>query len=138
MTLGRNANTGARLHLVKPLGFTLEDKQLKRAGLDYHEFASVRVYECWQDCLTELAGRRFFAASTKGGTRYDEVDYQTGDVLLFGPETRGLPPEILQSFSPGQRLRLPMLPSSRSLNLSNAVAAILYEAWRQNGFNNGA
>jgi tRNA (cytidine/uridine-2'-O-)-methyltransferase len=131
------ANTGTRLHLVKPLGFALEDKQLRRAGLDYHEFASLLVHENWQDCLAALAGRRMFAASTRGSTRYDKVAYQTGDVFVFGPETRGLPAEILETFSPERRIRLPMLPHSRSLNLSNSAAVMVYEAWRQNGFEGG-
>jgi tRNA (cytidine/uridine-2'-O-)-methyltransferase len=131
------ANTGTTLHLVKPLGFTLEDKQLRRAGLDYHEFATLKVHECWQDCLSALRGRRMFAASTKGGTRYDGIAYQAGDAFVFGPETRGLPPEILESFEPERRIRLPMLPHSRSLNLANSVAVVVYEAWRQNGFAGG-
>jgi tRNA (cytidine/uridine-2'-O-)-methyltransferase len=131
------ANTGARLHLVKPLGFTLEDKQLKRAGLDYHEFASLIVHENWQDCLDALAGRRLFAATTRGSMPYDQVAYRAGDVFVFGPETRGLPPEILESFSTERRIRLPMLPHSRSLNLANSAAVIVYEAWRQNGFEGG-
>jgi len=131
------ANTGTRLHLVKPLGFTLEDKQLRRAGLDYHEFAALLVHESWQECLETLVGRRLFAASTKGSTPYTQVAYQPGDVFVFGPETRGLPPEILESFNPERRIRLPMLPHSRSLNLSNSAAVMVYEAWRQNGFEGG-
>lgn len=131
------ANTGATLHLVKPLGFTLEDKQLRRAGLDYHEFANLNVHEHWQACCAALAGRRMFAVTTKGSTRYDQAAYRPGDVLLFGCETRGLPSELVASFSPEQRIRLPMLPHSRSLNLSNAAAVILFEAWRQNGFAGG-
>jgi len=128
------ANTGARLHLVKPLGFTLEDKQLLRAGLDYHEFATITVHECWTDCVECFNDRRLFAVSTKGTQRYDLVDYAAGDVFVFGPETRGLPAEILQSVSEQQRIRVPMVPGNRSLNLSNAVAVVLYEAWRQGGF----
>lgn len=131
------ANTGAQLHLVMPLGFNLEDKQLRRAGLDYHEYASLKVHENWARCLECLQGRRLFAATTKGSTRYDRVAYRAGDAFVFGPESRGLPPEILASFAPEQRIRLPMLAHSRSLNLSNSATAILYEAWRQNGFAGG-
>lgn len=128
------ANTGARLHLVKPLGFTLEDKQLLRAGLDYHEFATIRVHESWSACMEDMKDRRVFALSTKGTQRYDLVDYAEGDAFVFGPETRGLPAEILGSVSEQQRLRVPMVSGSRSLNLSNTVAVVLYEAWRQAGF----
>ncbi len=131
------ANTGASLHLVKPLGFTLEDKQLLRAGLDYHEFASITVYESWAECLERMQDRRLFAVSTKGGQRYDLVRYTEGDALVFGPESRGLPAEILGSVSDQQRIRVPMVPGSRSLNLSNSVAVVLYEAWRQLGFEKG-
>lgn len=131
------ANTGATLHLIKPLGFDLDDKQMKRAGLDYHEFASLRVHACWEDCLAALQGRRMFAATTKGSERYDRITYEAGDVFVFGPESRGLPPEILGTFAPERRIRLPMLPHSRSLNLSNSAAVVLYEAWRQNGFSGG-
>jgi tRNA (cytidine/uridine-2'-O-)-methyltransferase len=125
------ANTGARLHLVKPLGFTLEDKQLLRAGLDYHEFATITVYESWAECAERLKSRRLFTVSTKGTQRYDLVDYQEGDAFMFGPETRGLPAEILGAVPEPQRIRVPMVPGSRSLNLSNAVAVVIYEAWRQ-------
>ncbi len=125
------ANTGASLHLVKPLGFTLEDKQLLRAGLDYHEFASITVYESWAECLERMKDRRLFAVSTKGRQRYDLVRYTEGDALVFGPESRGLPAEILGNVSDQQRIRVPMVPGSRSLNLSNSVAVVLYEAWRQ-------
>ena len=128
------ANTGARLHLVKPLGFTLEDKQMVRAGLDYHEFATVTVHDTWADCSAYFADRRMFAVSTKGSQRYDLNRYAKGDVFLFGPETRGLPGELLEGFPAQQRIRLPMLPESRSLNLSNAVAVVIYEALRQSGF----
>ena len=131
------ANTGARLHLVKPLGFTLEDKQLLRAGLDYHEFASIAVYESWADCVEGLKDRRLFAVSTKGTQRYDLVDYAEGDAFVFGPETRGLPAEILGAVAEPQRIRVPMVPGSRSLNLSNTVAVVLYEAWRQLEFSKG-
>lgn len=128
------ANTGANLHLVKPLGFTLEDKQLLRAGLDYHEFATIAVYQDWTECAERLKDRRIFAVSTKGRQRYDLVNYAAGDAFLFGPESRGLPPEILGSVSEQQRIRIPMVPGSRSLNLSNTVAVVLYEAWRQTSF----
>ncbi|KXK07781.1 MAG: RNA methyltransferase TrmH, group 2 [Nitrospira sp. OLB3] len=121
------ANTGSRLHLVKPLGFTMEDKQLLRAGLDYHEFARIALYETWTACAASFAGRRLFTVSTKGRQRYDLVAYRPGDVFLFGPESRGLPPEILQSVEEAQRIRLPMVSGSRSLNLSNAVAVVIYE-----------
>jgi tRNA (cytidine/uridine-2'-O-)-methyltransferase len=130
------ANTGCRLHLVEPLGFQLEDRQLKRAGLDYHEYATVRVHPGWQSLQRALPGGRFLAFSTRGDERYDRVGFKPGDVLVFGPETRGLPDEILQTFEPGNRLRLPMLPGNRSLNLSNAVAVAVFEGWRQNGFPN--
>ena len=131
------ANTGASLHLVKPLGFTLEDKQLLRAGLDYHEFASLTVYESWDECVARFTGTRLFAVSTKGRQRYDLVRYTEGDAFVFGPESRGLPPEILGSVSDEQRLRVPMVAGSRSLNLSNSVAVVLYEAWRQVEFGKG-
>ncbi|MEP7151748.1 MAG: tRNA (uridine(34)/cytosine(34)/5-carboxymethylaminomethyluridine(34)-2'-O)-methyltransferase TrmL [Nitrospira sp.] len=125
------ANTGARLHLVKPLGFTLEDKQLLRAGLDYHEFATLVVHESWGACVEQIKERRLFAVSTKGTQRYDLVNYAEGDAFVFGPESRGLPAEILGSVSEQQRIRVPMVPGSRSLNLSNTVAVVIYEAWRQ-------
>jgi len=128
------ANTGAQLHLVKPLGFTLEDKQLKRAGLDYHEFATLNVHEGWAECKLALAGKRMFALTTKGSTRHTDISFQPDDVFVFGPETRGLPEEIRNEFTPERRVRLPMLESSRSLNLSNSTAILLYEAWRQNNF----
>lgn len=131
------ANTGARLHLVKPLGFTLEDKQLLRAGLDYHEFATIEVHESWADCVVSVKDRRLFAVSTKGIQRYDQVDYIAGDVFVFGPESRGLPTEILETVSERQCIRVPMVPGNRSLNLSNAVAVVIYEAWRQVGFGTG-
>ena len=131
------ANTGASLHLVKPLGFALEDKQLKRAGLDYHEYASLQVHENWEDCKTALAGRRMFALTTKGSTCHADIKFEKDDVFVFGPETRGLPEEIRAEFSPEHRVRLPMLPKSRSLNLSNSASILLYEAWRQIGFEGG-
>lgn len=128
------ANTGTRLHLVKPLGFSLDDRQLVRAGLDYHEFTTLAVYNVWLDCAKRFAGSRVFAVSTKGTRRYDLNVYAAGDAFMFGPETRGLPADILESVPEQQRLRLPMVPGSRSLNLSNAVAVVVYEAWRQVAF----
>jgi tRNA (cytidine/uridine-2'-O-)-methyltransferase len=128
------ANTGAKLHLVKPLGFTLEDKQLLRAGLDYHEFATITVYDSWPDCAERFKDRRLFAVSTKGIQRYDLVDFAADDVFVFGPESRGLPAEIRESVAEQQYIHVPMVPGNRSLNLSNAVAVVIYEAWRQVGF----
>lgn len=131
------ANTGAQLHLVKPLGFSLEDKQLKRAGLDYHEYANLQVHEHWEACKQALAGKRMFALTTKGSTRHTDLSFQIGDVFVFGPETRGLPQAIRDEFLHEHRVRLPMLADSRSLNLSNSAAILLYEAWRQIDFQNG-
>ena len=131
------ANTGCTLHLVEPLGFTLEDKQLRRAGLDYHEYASLHIHPDWTTCRQHLGDRRIFALTTKGSSSIADCAFQPDDVLLFGPETRGLPAEILAEFSAEQRIRLPMMPSSRSLNLSNTVAIVVFEAWRQNGFAGG-
>lgn len=132
------ANTGAMLHLVKPLGFSLEDKQLVRAGLDYHEFATITVHDGWAECAARFKDRRLFAVSTKGTQRYDLIEYAKGDAFLFGPESRGLPLEILESVAERQRIRLPMTPDSRSLNLSNTVAVVIYEAWRQVDFGTSA
>jgi len=132
------ANTGTRLHLVKPLGFTLEGKQLLRAGLDYHEFATITVHESWAECAERFKDRRLFAVSTKGTRQYDLVDYAVGDAFVFGPESRGLPAEILGTVAAQQRICVPMVPGNRSLNLSNAVAVVIYEAWRQVGFGTGA
>ena len=128
------ANTGARLHLVEPLGFSMDDRQLRRAGLDYHEMANVQVHRDWPACRAAFAGRRMYAASTRGTVRYADARFAAGDVFVFGAETRGLPQEILEEFPPARRLRLPMRPGNRSLNLSNAAAVALYEAWRQQGF----
>lgn len=128
------ANTGARLHLVGPLGFSMEHRQLKRAGLDYHELASVRVHRDWAGCREALSGRRQFVLTTRGATGYAEVRYAAEDVFVFGAETAGLPEEVLGEFPPDCRLRLPMRPGNRSINLSNTVAVVLYEAWRQLGF----
>jgi tRNA (cytidine/uridine-2'-O-)-methyltransferase len=131
------ANTGTRLHLVKPLGFSLEDKQLVRAGVDYHEFATLSVYDNWTECAAHFKTHRLFAVSTRNSRRYDRVTYSKGDAFLFGPETSGLPTALLESFADERRIRLPMRPESRSLNLSNAVAVVVYEAWRQMSFENG-
>ena len=131
------ANSGADLHLVKPLGFPLDSAKLKRAGLDYHEFARITVHEDFAACLQALAGRRIFALSPKGQTRPDHAAFQAGDVFLFGPETRGLPADILDNLPPAHKLRLPMKPGSRSMNLSNTVAVMLYEAWRQQDYAGG-
>ncbi|MFO1381061.1 MAG: tRNA (cytidine(34)-2'-O)-methyltransferase [Chitinivorax sp.] len=128
------ANSGCDLHLVKPLGFPLDDAKMRRAGLDYHEYASMTVHENWSDCCRALAGRRMFAATTRASTRYDRIQYQPGDVFVFGRETSGLPEDVRESFPPGQRIKLPMRPDNRSLNLSNSVAIVVYEAWRQHDF----
>ena len=132
------ANTGVRLHVVRPLGFELDDKQLRRAGLDYHEFASLEVHDSLEDCLGSLADRRIFAVSTRGTTDYSQPSYQPGDAFLLGPETRGLPQQLLDDLPAEQVLRIPMRPDSRSLNLSNAAAILVYEAWKQQAFVNGA
>ena len=131
------ANTGAELHLVEPLGFAWEDRSLKRAGLDYHEFASVFRHADWETCKAALAGRRRFAITTRGGRQYHTPDFKPDDVFVFGNETSGLPAEVMAEFAEDQRLRLPMLAGQRSLNLSNAVAVTVFEAWRQNGFTEG-
>jgi tRNA (cytidine/uridine-2'-O-)-methyltransferase len=128
------ANTGTRLHLVKPLGFTLEDRYLRRAGLDYHEMANVTQHDTLESCLETLAGRRVFALSTKGRTSYAGIAYARGDVFLMGPETAGLPALVLAQVSGERMLRIPMREGNRSLNLSNAAAVVVYEAWRQLGF----
>ncbi|MFD1122240.1 tRNA (uridine(34)/cytosine(34)/5-carboxymethylaminomethyluridine(34)-2'-O)-methyltransferase TrmL [Methylophilus flavus] len=131
------ANAGASLHLVKPLGFELSDKHLKRAGLDYHEYAELKVYENWAACQQALQEKRMFAITTKGSTRHTDLTFQDEDVFVFGPESRGLPEDIRAQFTPAHRVRLPMLPHSRSLNLSNSAAILLYEAWRQIDFSGG-
>lgn len=132
------ANAGARLHLIEPLGFTMDDRQLRRAGLDYHELATVSVHRDWKACLEALGERRLFAFSTRGARRYTEVAYLPGDAFVFGAETSGLPASVLENFPEERRLRLPMRPGNRSLNLSNAVAVVVFEAWRQLGFPGGA
>ena len=128
------ANTGVQLHLVEPLGFAMEDRALKRAGLDYHEYASVKLHPDWAHCAAALAGRRMFALSTRNSRCYAEAAFQAGDALVFGSETRGLPQDLLDSFDAAHRLRIPMRTGNRSLNLSNAVAVVVLEAWRQCGF----
>jgi tRNA (cytidine/uridine-2'-O-)-methyltransferase len=128
------ANTGAQLHLIEPLGFELDDARLRRAGLDYHEWAAVKTYRNYADFLDQNKPSRLFALTTKGTVTYNTIDFQTGDFLLLGPETRGLPSSILETLPETQRLRIPMLANSRSLNLSNAAAIVLYEAWRQHNF----
>lgn len=136
------ANTGAQLHLVRPLGFALEDKQLRRAGLDYHEYARVQLHDDLDAALAAIAGAteatpRVFALSTRGTVRHDTPGYRPGDTFLFGRETCGLPPDVLEAIPPQQRLRLPMQAGNRSVNLSNTVAVVVFEAWRQLGFAGG-
>ncbi|MEE3117882.1 tRNA (uridine(34)/cytosine(34)/5-carboxymethylaminomethyluridine(34)-2'-O)-methyltransferase TrmL [Marinobacter sp.] len=128
------ANTGCQLHLIEPLGFSLEDKQMRRAGLDYSEYATVKVHPDYASFLSSEQPRRLFGLTTKGSRPYHEVAFEAGDYLMFGPETRGLPAEIREALPPAQRLRVPMRPESRSLNLSNTAALVVYEAWRQLGF----
>lgn len=129
------ANTGARLHLIHPLGFALDDKRMRRAGLDYHEWADVQQHPNFAAFMQQLGAGRLLAFSTRSPTRFDCCTYRDGDVLLFGPETRGLPPEVLDNLPEAHKLRLPMQPNQRSLNLSNAVAVAVFEAWRQLEFN---
>jgi tRNA (cytidine/uridine-2'-O-)-methyltransferase len=128
------ANTGARLHLVEPLGFAMDDRQLRRAGLDYHEYASVKTHRDWPTCRGFFDGRRIFAFTTTAARLYADAAYARDDVFVFGSETRGLPQPLLAGFAAQQRLRLPMRPGNRSINLSNAVAVVVFEAWRQIGF----
>ena len=128
------ANVGATLHLIEPLGFSLDDRLLRRAGLDYREWAEVRVHGSLSDCLDGIARDRVFALSTRGQVRYDVPAYRPGDSFLLGPETRGLPRDLLEGLPAERCLRLPMRPGNRSLNLSNAAAVVLFEAWRQLGF----
>lgn len=134
------ANTGAHLHLVEPLGFPLDDAKMRRAGLDYHEYAEMKVHRNWDACVNDLKPDpgRMFALTTHGSTPFAQVTFRPGDVFVFGSETRGLAPALRESFPPGQRIRLPMRPGNRSLNLSNTVAVVVFEAWRQNGFAGGS
>ncbi len=131
------ANTGCQLHLIEPLGFDMDEKKLRRAGLDYHQLAHVKRHANYDAFLKEVAGRRIFACTTKGSRPHTDAQYQAGDVLLFGSETSGLPDAIRDGFAPEQRIRVPMMPESRSLNITNSVAVICYEAWRQIGFIRG-
>ncbi|EAT11414.1 tRNA (cytidine(34)-2'-O)-methyltransferase [Bermanella marisrubri] len=131
------ANNGCQLHLIEPMGFNLEEKKLRRAGLDYHEFANVSVYPDYWAFKEAMKDKRIFACTTKGSGHYHKVKYQPDDVLLFGAETHGLSDEVMESIDPSMRIRIPMLPDSRSLNLSNSVAIISLEAWRQNDFSGG-
>lgn len=130
-------NIGARLHLVKPLGFSLSSKQLTRAGMDYREFADVKIHDDWNACAAHFTSRRLYAVTTRGTQRYDAVRYAQDDVFVFGPESRGLPQPLIDALPPQQRIRLPMRTRARSLNLSNAIAVVLYEAWRQLDFAGG-
>lgn len=133
------ANTGAQLHLIEPLGFALDDAKMRRAGLDYHDCASMQVHADWPRFLQALQPEptRMFALTTHGATRFGDVAFRDGDVFVFGSETRGLDPALRSSFAPEQRIRLPMRPGNRSLNLSNTVAVVVYEAWRQNSYSGG-
>ena len=131
------ANNGCHLHLIEPLGFDLEEKKLRRAGLDYHDMEKVTRHKNYADFLNAMGECRIFACTTKGSRPHDQMAYQEGDVLLFGSETSGLPDEVMTSIELKHRLRIPMMENNRSLNLSNAVAIVSYEAWRQNGFKNG-
>jgi tRNA (cytidine/uridine-2'-O-)-methyltransferase len=129
-----SANAGASLHLIRPIAFDLSEKAVRRAGMDYSELAHVQVWESLEQCMGTLNPPRWFAISTRGTTRHDEPRFAAGDAFVFGPETRGLPSEVLESCPASRRLRIPMRPGNRSLNLSNAVAVVTYEAWRQLGF----
>lgn len=131
------ANTGAQLHLIKPLGFNLSDRQLKRAGLDYHEWTRLTVHDDLPSCLNHMNNCRIFAVTTRAMQHYNQIDYVADDVFLFGSETCGLPLSVMEQFPQDRRIRIPMIPASRSLNLSNSVAVVIYEAWRQTGFNAG-
>jgi tRNA (cytidine/uridine-2'-O-)-methyltransferase len=131
------ANTGARLHLIAPLGFDIDEKAVRRAGMDYAELADVKVWQSLDECLQALGKPRWFAVSTRGATQYDSVQFADGDAFVFGPETRGLPQEVLEECPTERRLRIPMRAGNRSLNLSNAAAVVAYEAWRQQGFVSG-
>ena len=134
------ANTGVQLHLVEPLGFPLDDAKMRRAGLDYHDYATMKVHKNWEAFLadTQPDPSRMFAMTTHGSSPFAKVDFKPGDVFVFVAESRGLDPALRESFAPSQRIRLPMMPDNRSLNLSNTVAVVVYEAWRQNGYAGGA
>jgi tRNA (cytidine/uridine-2'-O-)-methyltransferase len=128
------ANTGCHLHLIEPLGFTLDDKRMRRAGLDYSEYANLTVWKNWDDCLQHNSKSRIFGLTTKAQNHHTSIHFQPGDFFLFGPETRGLPESVREQLPKEHLLRIPMLPDSRSMNLSNAVSVLIYEAWRQLGF----
>lgn len=132
------ANTGCRLHLVEPLGFAMDEPRLRRAGLDYRDLAIVEVHAGWRQCREHLSGKRLFAFTTRAQKLYTEPAYAPDDALVFGPETRGLPAPILEEFEDERRVKLPMRPGNRSINLSNTVAVAVFEAWRQLGFGSGA
>ena len=138
------ANTGAQLHLIEPLGFPLDDAKMRRAGLDYHDYANMKVHPNWPGFIASMENEgsydssRMFALTTHGSTPFASISFQPGDIFVFGSETRGLDPVLRESFEATQRIRLPMRPNNRSLNLSNTVAVVVYEAWRQNGFAGGA
>lgn len=134
------ANTGAQLHLIEPLGFPLDDAKMRRAGLDYHDYANMQVHADWNTFIHQIKPdkNRMFAMTTHGSKNFADAHFQAGDIFVFGAETRGLAPDLRASFPEPQRLRLPMRPDNRSLNLSNTVAVVVYEAWRQNGFLGGA
>ena len=134
------ANTGAQLHLIEPLGFPLDDAKMRRAGLDYHEYAAMKVHKHWDAFLQDARpdATRMFAMTTHGSSPFAAAAFRPGDVFVFGAESRGLDPALRESFPPAQRIRLPMMPGNRSLNLSNTVAVVVYEAWRQNGYAGGA
>jgi tRNA (cytidine/uridine-2'-O-)-methyltransferase len=134
------ANSGAQLHLVEPLGFPLDDAKMRRAGLDYHDYANMQVHKNWEAFMAAVQPdpTRMFALTTHGSSPFADAQFRPGDVFVFGSETRGLAPALRESFPPAQRIRLPMRPDNRSLNLSNTVAVVVYEAWRQNGYAGGA
>ena len=133
------ANTGVQLHLIEPLGFPLDDAKMRRAGLDYHDYATMKVHKDWQAFLADAKPdpSRMFALTTHGSSPFADAAFKPGDVFVFGAESRGLDPALRESFPPAQRIRLPMMPDNRSLNLSNTVAVVVYEAWRQNGYAGG-
>jgi tRNA (cytidine/uridine-2'-O-)-methyltransferase len=134
------ANTGAQLHLIEPLGFPLDDAKMRRAGLDYHDYATMKVHKNWEAFLADAQpdSTRMFAMTTHGSSSFADAQFRPGDVFVFGAESRGLDPALRETFPPAQRIRLPMMPGNRSLNLSNTVAVVVYEAWRQNGYAGGA
>lgn len=128
------ANTGMQLHLIEPLGFDMDEKKLRRAGLDYHELAKLKIHKNWQAFVDAVNPKKCYAITTKGQRWHTDVDFEEGDAIVMGPETRGLPDEMLDTLSQEEKIRIPMMPDSRSLNLSNATSVIVYEAWRKLGF----